>query len=132
MIIDNNVLFSLMKPDSTSSYLFESIKTRFFVPSFVVKEFRKYRKECMKKSGLNQGDFKRREKQVFDKIKIIDFDEYKDKLDEAERFSPDLDDSAYFALALRLDLSLWSNDVALKDQDRVKVLSTEDLVKLIF
>jgi len=132
IIVDNNILFSLMKPDSTSSFLFESMKVGFIAPSFIIKEFKKYRGECMKKSGLGEIDFKKREKHVFGRVKIIELEEYRSKLGEARKVSPDPDDSLYFALALKLNLPIWSNDVLLKDQDKVRVLSTEEIVKLMF
>ena len=36
----------------------------------------------------------------------------------------------YFALALKLNCGIWSNDKKLKNQDKVKVYSTEDLLKI--
>lgn len=40
-------------------------------------------------------------------------------------------DSEYFALALKLNCAIWSNDKRLKQQDKIKVYSTEDLVKVL-
>jgi len=132
IIIDNNILFSLMKPDSTNSSLFDSINLEFFAPIFVIKEFRKYREECMRKSGLSEKDFKKREEYIFDKIELIEFEEYENQLERAEKICPDPDDVSYFALALKLDLPIWSNDTLLKNQNRVKILSTGDMIKLMF
>ena len=35
----------------------------------------------------------------------------------------------YFALELKLNWGIWSNDKKLKEQNKVKVYSTEDLLK---
>jgi predicted nucleic acid-binding protein len=50
---------------------------------------------------------------------------------KARRISPDPDDVQYFALALKLDASIWSNDKNLKNQNIVKVFSTDELVKIL-
>src|SRR3989344_5942325 len=50
---------------------------------------------------------------------------------EAEKISPDKKDVLYFALALKLKCGIWSNDKKLKTQNKVKVYSTEDLLKEI-
>ncbi|MEK6928390.1 MAG: hypothetical protein AABW65_00335 [Nanoarchaeota archaeon] len=36
-----------------------------------------------------------------------------------------------FALALKLDCAIWSNDKKLNEQDKVKIYSTEDLIELL-
>ena len=45
--------------------------------------------------------------------------------------SPDEKDTAYFALALKLKCAIWSNDKKLKEQDKVTVYNTGELMKLI-
>lgn len=42
-----------------------------------------------------------------------------------------ISDTEYFALALKLKCSVWSNDKKFKKQDKVKVYSTNELIKLI-
>jgi len=37
----------------------------------------------------------------------------------------------YFALALRFDFSIWSNEKAFKKQSKVKVFSTSDLISFL-
>lgn len=44
---------------------------------------------------------------------------------------PDKDDVDFVALALKLNLPLWSNDSRLKEQSLVKVLSTRELVEIL-
>ena len=52
-------------------------------------------------------------------------------VDEAEEISPDPDDVAYIALALKLKCGIWSQDKALKEkQNKVQVYSTEDLARM--
>ena len=48
-----------------------------------------------------------------------------------KKISPDINDTEYFALALKLKCSIWSNDKKLKKQNKVKVYSTEEIVRVI-
>ncbi|MBS3095717.1 hypothetical protein J4231_03480, partial [Candidatus Woesearchaeota archaeon] len=45
------------------------------------------------------------------------------------KISPDPNDLDFFALALKLDLPIWSNDNLLKKQNTLNVFSTLDLLK---
>ena len=38
---------------------------------------------------------------------------------------------AYFALALKLNCAIWSNDKKLKEQNKIQVCSTHELSKII-
>ena len=130
LIIDNNILFSLMKPDSTNSHLFSIMKVEFLAPEFINNEFKKYEDECLLKSKLSKIDFIKRKKEIFDKIKFIKFSEYEELIKEAKSYTKDIDDAPYIALALKLGCSIWSNDKRLKEQSKIKVLSTEDIIEI--
>ena len=66
------------------------------------------------------------------KFGFIDKKEYSQFIKEAEGFSPDKNDSEFFALCLKHSCFLWSNDLALKNQENVKVLSTEEFIDFMF
>lgn len=121
-----------MKPDSGASLVFSVLKAEFIAPKFVLKEFYKYKEECLKKSKLSERDFEYRKDYVFSKIKFIELYEFKSFFKEAIKICKDKDDVPYFALALKLKLPLWSNDKELKKQDEVRVLSTKDLIEILF
>jgi len=121
-----------MKPDSTNSALFSIMDFEFYAPSFIIEEFNKYREECLKKSGLKRDLFELRKKEVMKKIIFIDFKDYSKFLKETLKFCPDKDDAPYFALALKLDCPIWSNDSLLKSQDKIRVLSTRDIIEIVF
>ena len=50
---------------------------------------------------------------------------------DAEKISPDPKDAAYIALALKFSCGVWSNDKKLKEQNKVKVYSTGEIMKTI-
>ncbi len=63
------------------------------------------------------------------KITIIPLEELIDYVEEAEKITPDPKDMVYFALALKLNGVIWSNDKKLKEQNRIKVYATHELIK---
>ena len=132
LIVDNNILFSLIKPDSTNSHIFSVLNFEFVSPYFVIREFEKYKDECFRKSGLSKDNFTKRKEEVFNKISFVEFKHYKEFWDKAVKVSPDKDDAPYFALSLKLKCPIWSNDSDLKNQDKVIVLNTRDILGLIF
>ena len=69
--------------------------------------------------------------QLKDVITIIPKKEYSKQMIEAANFSPDPKDTMYFALAMKLNSSIWSNDNRLKEQDKVMTYKTSDLMKLV-
>lgn len=131
IIIDNNILFSLMNPRSTASILQKEI-TNLYAPDFIKSELEEHEEECMDKSGLKKEDFQKRKAEIFSKIQFIDAQDYKSFLKKAIKLVPDEDDVPYIALSLSLNISIWSNDSHLKVQNAVQILTTEELVDVLF
>ena len=133
LVVDANVLFSsLLKNGATrklflndrlflctSEYIFDELEYHF--PEFERKTNAK-RKKLMKviRYILNESD-----------IRILSLIEIKLYRDHAKRISPDPKDVPYFAVALKMNCAIWSNDKALQQQKTVKVYSTNDLIKLL-
>ena len=63
-------------------------------------------------------------------IRVIALSEYKEFIKAAQTICPDIDDVHYFALAIKLKCAIWSNDKKLKEQDKIKVYASHELVKL--
>lgn len=131
LIIDANILFaSLIKEGKTIEILLSPF-FNFYAPEFLFEEFERYEKEILRKTHRNEEDFL----EIFEKLKemitIIPREDYKEKASLAEEISPDEKDFDYFALALKLNCAIWSNDRKLKEQNRVKVYTTEELVELL-
>ena len=65
------------------------------------------------------------------KIKLIPLEEIEPFIKIAEKTCPDKKDAHYFALALKLNCGIWSNDKQLKSQDKVKIYSTGDILHIL-
>ena len=132
LIVDANILFSALIRDSHIRHFLILSDNSFYVPEFGLKEINRHIEIIQEKTGLNELEIK----DILDKIivlaeiNIIPLDEFRNFIDTAKNISPDPDDVAYFALALKLKCPIWSNDKELKKQNVVKIYSTEELFKI--
>lgn len=129
LVIDFNSIFSSFRKFSSTRRLLFSSSLELYSPGFALKELSKHRKVVMSKAKISIGEFGLLERVIAWRIKFIPVTEFKEFLQEAKSICPDPDDTEYFALALKLGCAIWSNDKALKNQSKVKVISTSELVK---
>jgi len=91
-------------------------------------EFKKYKDEILKKSGLSHSERDLFLSLVNSRIEYISKNEFKQLISIAEKISPDPNDIEYVALALKMKCNIWSNDKRLKEQDKVIVHNTSELM----
>lgn len=130
IVIDTNILFSFFKETSITRSLILNPDFMLVSPELALEELNKYSSEISKKA--KNINFK---KEVENLKKIVSFKspaEYSEHLMDAKKIIGDKDDADFVALSIKERCPLWSNDFLLKDQDKVNVLSTQDLVDLIF
>ena len=129
IVIDANALFSLLIKHGKNTEILFNLYFNLYSPEFILEEFEKHKEELLYKTSRTNEEFEEifgMTKQIITFIPKEDISEF---IGEAEKISPDPDDVMYFALALKLDCPIWSNDKKLKEQDKVKVYSTEDLIR---
>jgi predicted nucleic acid-binding protein len=130
LVADANILFSALIKDSLSTKLLFNQNLKLYCPDFMIEEILKHYRLIREKSSLDEEKFIQVMHMLKDQILVIQQEKYSDFIEEAIRTSPDINDAMYFALALKLSCKIWSNDKKLKNQDKVKVLNTEEIVKL--
>ena len=131
LIVDANILFAALIKNSLTAELMFNADFQLYTCEFIIEEFFKYEKEIMKKTHRTREQFVTIMHQLKEIITVIPKEEYSKFVIEAKKFSPDPKDTMYFALAMKLNASIWSNDDRLKKQDKVKIYKTSDLMKLI-
>ena len=131
LVIDANILFSALIKDSLTAELIFNGDLKLYTCEFIIEEFFKYEEEIMKKTHRTREQFITIMHQLKDILTVIPKEEYSHLIAEAERFSPDPKDIMYFALAMKLNGSIWSNDKLLKKQDKVKVYLTSEIMQLV-
>lgn len=130
LILDANILFAALIKNSLTAELIFNADLQLYTCEFLIEEFLKYEKEIIKKTHRTDEQFVAIMHQLKEIITVIPKEEYFKFIIEAEKFSPDPKDTMYFALAMKLNAAIWSNDDRLMKQDRVKIYKTSDLIKL--
>ncbi|TFF90366.1 MAG: hypothetical protein EU548_03375 [Promethearchaeota archaeon] len=107
-------------------------KLQLYAPEFLFKEFKKFEDSIIEKTRQTNEDFQKYLNLLKELILIIPKKDIVPFIDKAKEISPDPNDIIYFALALAFNASMWSNNKELKySQDKIKVYSTQDLIRKI-
>ena len=130
LVIDANVLFSALIKDSFAYNLLFSDTFHIFTPEYIFTELEKHKDEILEKTERTTEEFFRLVEILKRRIVIVPLEELVPYVEEAEKLTPDPDDMAYFALALKLNCAIWSNDKKLKDQNKIKIYNTHELSKI--
>jgi predicted nucleic acid-binding protein len=126
-IVDANILFSALIKDSITAELLFHKDFRLYTAEFLIDEFLKHRSLILEKTLRTEAGFVGIMYALKDIITVIPEEDYSAIIKEAEKISPDKEDTMYFALALKLKCPIWSNDKKLKEQKLVKVYTTEEI-----
>lgn len=131
LVVDANILFSaLLKKSLTAELLFQE-QLNLYTPEFILDEFFKYETFIETKMKRSRGEFVQIMHALKEIITVVPQEEYSLFLDEAKKICPDEKDVLYLALALKLKCAIWSNDKRLKEQKKIPVYSTSELLELL-
>lgn len=128
-MVDANIVFSALIKASHTRYLIVEKGWKLYAPEFLLEEVNKYMEELCLKSGLSTDAVNEVLYAISSHITIVPANEFKSFLPLATKISPDVKDTQYFALALKLGCAVWSNDAKLKNQKTIKVFSTQELTR---
>ncbi|MBU1976081.1 MAG: hypothetical protein KKG59_06785 [Nanoarchaeota archaeon] len=131
LVIDANVLFAALIRDGLTRRTLPIKRLVLFSPDFSLEEFDKYNLLIQEKTGCDPKELYELLNSFRKYIRVVPQNEFIDYLTEASRFCPDPNDIRYFALAIKLNCPLWSNDKKLKEQDRIAVYNTQELKLLL-
>ncbi len=128
LIIDANSFIAGFLRNSTSRQIILSDEVILYSPKWLVDEFERNEDELMAKFP-DKPNFLQTKRILLEFIRLVPASEYSLCIKEASKLVKHSKDIPYFALALCLNCAIWSNEGSFKNQSRVKVLSTADLVK---
>jgi predicted nucleic acid-binding protein len=132
IVADTNILFSALIKDGLTRKMIINGKLEIFSPNFITSEFFEHLYELENKAKLSSVVLKEKVNDFTKQnINLVDEIDTKNYFKEAKSISPDPDDFLYFALALKLNCPIWSNDKRLKEQKIIRVYSTSELIELI-
>ncbi|MBR9704371.1 putative toxin-antitoxin system toxin component, PIN family [Candidatus Pacearchaeota archaeon] len=131
LVVDANILFSSLIKEGKTIELLLDPSLQLFTPEYILTEFEKHKDEILKKTNRLIKEFN----EIFNFLKtiinIIPEHELSNCLNKANQISPDPNDAMYFALAIKLNCAIWTNDKKLKDQNIIKIYSTSELLEIL-
>ena len=129
LVIDANILMSAIIATQGKTFdLIFNEQIRLFSVDKLRTELEKHKLEILEKSGLHEPEFDMFISLICSKINFVPYGEIEMFTKQAEQISPDPNDTEYFALALKLGCAIWSNDKKLKQQDKIRIHSTDELL----
>ncbi len=131
LVVDANVLFALLLKNGKTMELLIDDTFLLYAPEFLFTEFLKYEELLLERTRRSRAEFDYSLRTFRRRVKLVPLADLAPFVPEATLVSPDAKDIAYFALALKLDAGIWSNDRRLTKQSRVRVWSTKELVELL-
>ncbi len=129
IVTDANVLISSLIKEGKSIEILLNPLFSFYSPEFANEEFLEHGEEIIEKTHRSGEDFIEIFSQLKEIINFVKVDFYKENLKEAANICSDKDDLDYFALALKLNCQIWSNDKRMKEQQRIRIYSTKDMAE---
>ena len=135
LVVDANVVFAGLIKRSFNFELLRLLPRRgikLYSPAYILDEIGEHVNRLQNFSKLSRTELKFLIELLFRKIEVVPKSKYKEYLEEGKKLLPKHpEDAPYFALALKLNCPLWSNERLLKRQSRVKVFSTKELIKFL-
>ena len=133
LVVDTNIIMAALIKNSVSRKIIISGKLELVTAGFAIEELKGHKKEILDKAGTSEAEMQKLLAIFFKKIYIVEDWMIKDQETEArgimDRVDPDDSPFVALALAIRND-GIWSNDAHFKEQKRIKIFTTENLVKL--
>lgn len=125
LIVDTSIVFSLFKSDSFTRQFISKHNFELFAPKELISELSKYCDLICFKSKISKDKF------LSDIRKLSDLIEFKTPSNsfilKADKLISHKTDIPFLALAMEIGIPIWSNDSHFKEQDEIKVFTTEEL-----
>ncbi len=132
LVVDTNILISFFRDNPVKSIMSSSQKLNLelYSPEHCWKELLKIKSSISKYSKFSLEQVKSAFERLKNILKIIPDEYSKEFKKEAEQLIHDKD-IPIFALALKLNCPIWSNEPAFKQQSKIEILSTRDMIELL-
>lgn len=131
LVVDANSVISALIKDEKSAELLLSFSLNFHTPEYIFEEIEEHKNEILEKTHRTESEFNNLLNDLRNIVNVILKEDFEEYIAEAEKISPDPDDVMYFALALKLNCEIWSNDKKFKNQNIIGIFTTKELVEIV-
>ncbi|MEK6891015.1 MAG: PIN domain-containing protein [Nanoarchaeota archaeon] len=132
IVVDTNVFISALIKEGITRFIIVNSKDNLLLPEFELEEIYNHKKEIMIKAKLSEKDYDIILLRLLKYVRIISSDLIINKRDDAFKIigKVDPDDVIFFATALTFNAFIWSDDKHFKMQERVKILTTKEIISV--
>ena len=134
LIVDANVLLASFLKEAVTRELLLDSRLALFAPEHLITKIANHLRQdssFRKRVSLSNQDLKNLFEILTQRIQTFPKRTYLRLMNEAAALAAHQEDSHYLALALHLNIPLWSNDKGFKSQTKVQVYSTSELIKIL-
>jgi predicted nucleic acid-binding protein len=133
IVVDTNIIISALLRDSLTRRILLLSPFDMYTLACAQEEIEAHKAELIHKSKLTDEHFEYLIQILFSKMNLVPPENIEPFRNRATTMMKeiDVDDAPFLALALMLDAPIWSNDVHLKRQHAVKVLTTKEILPLL-
>ena len=133
LVIDTNILISALIKQGTTREILTSLRINFICPESSLKSVYFYKNDIMSKARINEKEFHILLFRLIKYVRLIPLEFLKNFKQEADEIIGKIDkeDTIFIATALAFNCPIWSNDKHFKKQDKIKTITTKDLLKIL-
>jgi|SRR3989344_6956085 len=130
--VDTNIFLSFFRPNPVNELISKSTLLGLFLYTSDknIEELKRKKQDVLKYAKINSEQFDPLLSNLLGFIRLIPIESCKEFKSEAKKLAPHDKDIPIFALALKLNCPIWSNEPDFKKQYSIKVLSTRDMIEL--
>jgi len=130
-VVDTNILISFFRESPVKYIIINQalFDLELYSPKYALEELWNNKLDLLKYSKLSNAELESKFNELQRYIKFLPPHLLKSFEDKAKQISPHDKDIPFFALALKLNCFIWSNEPAFKKQSKVKVLNTKELIE---
>ncbi len=134
LVVDTNVVIAGFLRSATTRELLLDGRLVLHAPEYLLTEAERVLSapRLRRRLGsLSPDDVRALLSQLTSRMRIAPTSTFRLKLPDAKALVADPEDASFIALALHLQLPLWSNDAPLRTQNVVRVYTTDDVLNLL-
>ena len=133
LVLDTNVVLKALIRNSRVRAILLSPRHQLYLPEYAIEEVRNHLDIIKKKSGLSEKEIELALDTLMTGIEVIQSKPVLTAWNEAEKIMApiDFEDTPFVAAALSVSCDgIWSDDKHLRRQRRVKIWTTEEMIRL--
>jgi len=132
LVIDTNILISALIKEGLTKEILTNLKLNFIFPELSLEDIYFYKTDIMRKAKINEKQFYTLLLRLLKYVKIIPLDIINSFREEAHEIMGKIDkeDTIFIATALAFNCPIWSDDKHFQKQNKIKILTTKDIIDL--